>query len=102
MTQDRLKTAIVGAGDGEMATAVVLAEQSCDIVLVEQDPARLAALGNGRTPFREPDLPEACATEHAGERIVSRSQIPRDWLDLIVAYVGNPIGDTRYARELTR
>jgi heterodisulfide reductase subunit A-like polyferredoxin len=41
MTEDRLKTAVVGAGYVGIATAVGLAEQGRDIVLVEQDPARL-------------------------------------------------------------
>jgi UDP-glucose/GDP-mannose dehydrogenase family, NAD binding domain len=62
MTRDRLKTAVVGAGYVGIATAVGLAEQGRDIVLVEQDPARLAALADGRIPFHEPGLPEAYAT----------------------------------------
>jgi 2-polyprenyl-6-methoxyphenol hydroxylase-like FAD-dependent oxidoreductase len=41
--------AIVGAGYGGMVTTVVLAEQGRVIVLVEQDPARLTALADGRS-----------------------------------------------------
>jgi len=54
-----LKTAVVGAGYVGIATAVGLAEQGRDIVLVEHNPGRLAALTDGRIPFHEPGLPEA-------------------------------------------
>ena len=97
MTQGRLKTAIVGAGYVGIATAVGLAEQGRDVVLVEQDPDRLAALVGGRIPFHEPGLPEAFAVQHAAGRILPSSEIPRDGLDLIVICVGTPIDDTGYA-----
>jgi UDP-glucose 6-dehydrogenase len=44
--------AVVGAGYVGVA-AVDLAEQGRDIVLVEQDPGRLAALVYGRIPFHD-------------------------------------------------
>ena len=56
---DNLSTAVVGAGYVGIATAVGLAEQGNDVVLVEMEPARLAALADGRIPFHEPGLPEA-------------------------------------------
>jgi UDPglucose 6-dehydrogenase len=89
-----LKTAVVGAGYVGIATAVGLAEQGRDIVLVEHDPARLAALADGRVPFHEPGLPEAYATQHAAGRIVPSAAIPANGLDLIVVCVGTPIDDT--------
>ncbi len=76
MENDWLKTAVVGAGYVGIATAVGLAEQGHDIVLVEQDPVRLAALADGRIPFHEPGLPEAYATQHAARRIVPSAEIP--------------------------
>lgn len=94
MQNDTLKTAVVGAGYVGIATAVGLAEQGRDIVLVEHDPARLAALAEGRIPFHEPGLPEAYAAQHAPGRIVPSAEIPRDGLDLIVVCVGTPIDDT--------
>lgn len=94
MTRDSVKTAVVGAGYVGIATAVGLAEQGRDIVLVEQDPDRLAALADGRIPFHEPGLPEAYASQHAAGRIVPSAEIPRDGLDLIVICVGTPIDDT--------
>jgi UDPglucose 6-dehydrogenase len=97
MTPDRLKTAVVGAGYVGIATAVGLTEQGRDIVLVEQDPNRRAALADGRIPFHEPGLPEAYAAQHAAGRIVSSAEIPRDGLDLIVVCVGTPIDDIGYA-----
>lgn len=76
MQNDRLRTAVVGAGYVGIATAVGLAEQGRDIVLVEQDPDRLAALSEGRIPFHEPGLPEAYATQHAAGQIVPSAQTP--------------------------
>lgn len=92
-----LSTAVVGAGYVGIATAVGLAEQGRHIVLVEQDPGRLASLADGRIPFHEPELPEAYATQHADGRIVPAAEIPRDGLDLVVVCVGTPIDDMGYA-----
>ena len=89
-----MSTAVVGAGYVGIATAVGLAEQGRDIVLVEQDPDRLAALADGRIPFHEPGLPEAYAMQHANGRIVPRAELPGEGLDLIVVCVGTPIDDT--------
>jgi UDPglucose 6-dehydrogenase len=90
---DFLKVAVVGAGYVGIATAVGLAEHGHDIVLVEQDPERLAALADGRIPFHEPGLPDAYAVQHAAGRIVQSERIPLDGLDLIVLAVGTPIND---------
>jgi len=94
MTRQELKTAVVGAGYVGIATAVGLAEQGRDIVLVEQDPRRLAALADGRIPFHEPGLPEAYASQHTAGRIVPSAEIPTDGLDLVVICVGTPIDET--------
>ena len=94
MMAERLKTAVVGAGYVGIATAVGLAEQGRNVVLVEQDPDRLAALADGQIPFHEPGLPEAYAAQHAAGRIVPSAEIPGDGLDLIVVCVGTPIDDT--------
>lgn len=61
MPQHDLKTAVVGAGYVGVATAVGLAESGHHVVLVKQDPDRLATLSDGRIPFHEPGLPEAYA-----------------------------------------
>ncbi|MHB8959833.1 MAG: nucleotide sugar dehydrogenase, partial [Candidatus Limnocylindrales bacterium] len=95
--RSHLRAAVVGAGYVGISTAVGLAEQGSAVVLVEQDPARLAALADGRIPFHEPGLPEAYAAQHAAGRIVSRPEIPRDGLDLVVVCVGTPIDDIGYA-----
>jgi NAD(P)-dependent dehydrogenase (short-subunit alcohol dehydrogenase family) len=65
MKGERLRTAVVGVGYVGLATAVGLAEHGRDVVLVERDPDRLAALAEGRIPFHEPGLPEAYAMQHA-------------------------------------
>ncbi len=97
MTRDRLRTAVVGAGYVGIATAVGLAEQGHDVVLVEEDPGRLAAIADGRIPFHEPGLPEAYATLFNEKRIAPSSGIPGNALDLIVICVGTPIDDLGYA-----
>jgi len=97
MKRHGLKTAVVGAGYVGIATAVGLAERGRDVVLVEQDQGRLAALMKGRIPFHEPGLPDAYAKQHRAERIVPSAKIPAAGLDVIVICVGTPIDDTGYA-----
>ena len=63
MTRDSVKTAVVGAGYVGIATAVGLAEQDDTVVPVERDPARLAALAEGRVAFYERGLPDAYAAQ---------------------------------------
>jgi UDPglucose 6-dehydrogenase len=94
MTRDRLKKAVLGAGYVGIATAVGLAEKGRNVVLVERDPERLAALADGRIPFHEPGLPEAYAAEHASGRIMPSAELPEDGLDLIVICVGTPTDET--------
>lgn len=88
-----MKTAVLGAGVG-IATAVSTAEQLREIVPVEQDPDRLAALADRRIPIHEPGLPEEYGSQHAAKRIVPSAEIPADGLDLIVICVGTAIDDT--------
>jgi UDPglucose 6-dehydrogenase len=71
-----------------------LAEQGHNVVLVEQEATRLAALMDGRIPFHEPGLPETYASQHAAGRIVPSAEIPRNGLELIVVCVGTPIDET--------
>jgi UDPglucose 6-dehydrogenase len=51
MTRDRLRSAVIGAGYVGIATAMGLAEQGRDIVPIEEDPDRMAALADSRIPF---------------------------------------------------
>jgi UDPglucose 6-dehydrogenase len=97
MKRQGLKTAVVGAGYVGIATAVGLAERGRDVVLVEQDPGRLAALAKGQIPFHEPGLPDAYANQHRAGRIVPSANVPVSGLDVIVICVGTPIDDTGYA-----
>ena len=97
MQNEAAKTAVVGAGYVGIATAVGLAEQGLEIILVEKDPSRLIALADGRIPFHEPGLPEAYATQHAAGRITPSSEIPQNGLGLIVVCVGTPIDDIGFA-----
>jgi UDPglucose 6-dehydrogenase len=94
MSDVGVRTAVIGAGYVGIATAVGLAEQGHNVVLVEQEATRLSALMDRRIPFHEPGLPEAYASQYAAGRIVPRAEIPRNGLDLIVVCVGTPIDDT--------
>jgi UDPglucose 6-dehydrogenase len=97
MKNGKSRAAVVGAGYVGLATAVVLAERGQHVVLVERDPDRLATLANGQIPFHEPGLPEAYATQHASGRIVPRTDVPPDGLDLAFVCVGTPIDETGYS-----
>ena len=57
MQNHALRTAVVGAGYVGIATAVGLAEQGRDILLVEQDPDRLTAVADGRIPSKSRGFP---------------------------------------------
>jgi UDPglucose 6-dehydrogenase len=92
-----LKTAVVGAGYVGIATAVGLAERGRDVVLVEEDSGRLAALFQGQIPFHEPGLPDAYSNQHRAGRIVPSANIPASGLDVILICVGTPIDVTGYA-----
>jgi UDPglucose 6-dehydrogenase len=89
-----VRTVVVGAGYVGIATAVGLAEQGHDVILVEQDASRLDVLAMGRIPFHEPELPEAFAREHAAGRIKPVATIPAAGVDLVVICVGTPIDDS--------
>jgi UDPglucose 6-dehydrogenase len=97
MERDKLRAAVIGAGYVGLATAVVLAEQGNHVELVERDPGKLAALASGQSPFHEPGLSEAYATQHASGRIAPRADLPGADLDIVVVCVGTPIDDTGYA-----
>lgn len=91
------RTAVVGAGYVGLATAVALAERGQDVVLVERDAARLAALVEGRVPFHEPGLAEAYAAQHHALKIVPSADLPDAGLRLIVICVGTPIDESGYS-----
>ena len=89
-------TAVMGAGYVGVATAVGLAENGRRLLLVEQDPDRLAALGEGLISFHEPGLPDAYAVQFSAGQIVPASAIPEHGIELVVICVGTPIDDTGY------
>jgi UDPglucose 6-dehydrogenase len=93
MSADSSTTAVVGAGYVGLTTAVRLAERGRKVVLVEQNPDRLAALAAGRSPFHEPGMPEAYAAQHAAGCIVASAKLPVRDVALIVVCVGTPSQD---------
>jgi UDPglucose 6-dehydrogenase len=60
---------IIGAGHAGLVTAAGLAELGNKVTIIESDPRKLSALGNGRLPINEPDLPELWKRNQAEGRI---------------------------------
>ncbi|HEX5465457.1 MAG TPA: nucleotide sugar dehydrogenase [Candidatus Limnocylindrales bacterium] len=65
-----MRVTVVGLGAVGLVTAACLAAEGHDIVGLEADPDRLAALRRGEVPFHEPGLDELTATSLAERRLV--------------------------------
>jgi UDPglucose 6-dehydrogenase len=60
-----MKIAVVGAGRVGLVTGLVLWENRHEVVLIDEDADRVAALARGDAPFFEPGLPELLARGRA-------------------------------------
>ena len=56
-----MKIAVVGTGYVGLVAGACFAESGNDVICVDNDPRKLAALRDGRVPFHEPGLPELVA-----------------------------------------
>jgi UDPglucose 6-dehydrogenase len=63
-----MRIAVVGSGYVGLVTGVCFADLGHEVVLVDNDEKKLAALRNGEAPIHEKFLPELLA-RHRGERI---------------------------------
>jgi UDPglucose 6-dehydrogenase len=66
--EDFVRIAIVGSGYVGLVTGVCLADLGHDVILVDNDAAKLAALQRGEVPIHEKFLPELLA-RHRGGRL---------------------------------
>lgn len=85
------KVSIIGAGYVGLVTGVCLAEKGHDVVCVESDAAKLAAIREGRAPFHEADLPELLK-KHMGQRFTATASVDEAVAatDLTLIAVGTP------------
>ncbi|MGD0510136.1 MAG: 2-dehydropantoate 2-reductase N-terminal domain-containing protein, partial [Terriglobales bacterium] len=63
-----MRIAVVGSGYVGLVTGACFADLGHDVVLVDNDEKKVAALRNGEVPIHERFLPELLA-RHRGERI---------------------------------
>ncbi|MGA8537872.1 MAG: 3-hydroxyacyl-CoA dehydrogenase NAD-binding domain-containing protein, partial [Terriglobales bacterium] len=63
-----MRIAVVGSGYVGLVTGVCFAELGHEVVLVDNDESKIAALKSGVVPVHEQFLPELVA-RHRGERI---------------------------------
>src|SRR5690348_5470932 len=86
-----MKIAVIGSGYVGLVAAACFAELGHDVVCVDNDPKKLAALERGETPIHEQYLPELLA-KHRGHGLRFSSSI-RDGVrdsSLVFIAVGTP------------
>lgn len=70
-----MKITVVGSGYVGLVAAACFAELGHDVVCVDNDPEKLAALSRGETPIHEQYLPELLA-RHRGNRLTFSGSLP--------------------------
>ncbi|GAA4556734.1 UDP-glucose/GDP-mannose dehydrogenase family protein [Pseudonocardia xishanensis] len=88
-----MRVAVIGAGYVGLVSAVGLAEHGHRVVCVDADPARVAAITEGRPPIAEPGLAELLR-RHAGRSVLATGDLAGAVLeaDLTLLCVGTPSG----------
>lgn len=71
-----MKIAIVGAGYVGLVTGACLADFGHDVVCIDQDSDRIAALGRGELPIYEPGLSELVRSNLAAGRLSFTTDLP--------------------------
>ena len=87
-----MQIAVVGLGYVGLVTATCLARLGQDVLGLESDRAKLAALADGRTPFYEPGLDGELAAQRASGRLRFTDD-PKEALgtaDAVLICVGTP------------
>ena len=101
---------VVGTGYLGATHAAAMAEMGFEVVGVDNDPAKAAALSEGKVPFFEPGLPELIRTHVASGRLRFTTDIAEATAisDVHFICVGTPqqrgsnAADLRYVEEATR
>ena len=87
---------VVGTGYVGLVTGAVFADLGNDVVCVDKDPAKIAALGAGRMPIYEPGLEEMVGRNAGDSRLAFTSDIGVGirHADVIFIAVGTPPKDS--------
>ena len=86
-----MKIGVVGSGYVGLVASACFAELGHEVICVDNDPEKLAALNRGETPIHEQYLPELLA-RHRGQRVKFSSSLPDAVRasSVIVVAVGTP------------
>ena len=97
-----MKISVIGCGYLGAVHASAMAELGHEVVGIDVDPAKIAALSAGRTPFFEPGLPEVLTSAMASGRLRFSTDIA-DAAGATVHFVavGTPQKQGSYAADLT-
>ena len=83
-----MKIAVVGSGYVGLVASACFAELGHEVICVDNDPEKLAALVRGETPIHEQYLPELLA-RHRGQRLKFSASGPApDTLDRFGESIG--------------
>ncbi|MEN9543200.1 MAG: hypothetical protein RLZZ598_33, partial [Pseudomonadota bacterium] len=87
-----LRVSVIGTGYLGATHAAAMAESGFEVLGLDVDPAKVAALGRGEVPFYEPGLAELLATHVASGRLrftMSPAEVA-DFADIHFLGVGTP------------
>ncbi len=102
MSDDRPVLSVIGTGYLGATHAVCMAEVGFEVVGLDVDPAKVAALSDGRVPFFEPGLPELLEKNLAAGRLrFTTSYDEAGEADVHFVCVGTPQKKGEYAADLT-
>ena len=98
----RPRISVIGTGYLGATHAAGMAELGFEVVGVDQDPDKVAALAEGRLPFHEPDLPELLHRHVTSGRLRFTTSLREaaDFADVHFVCVGTPQGPSG-AAEMT-
>lgn len=100
---DRPRISVVGTGYLGATHAAAMAEMGFDVIGVDTDPAKVAALAEGRVPFFEPGLPELIVEHVASGRLVFTTDLAEAvrLSDVHFVCVGTPQRRGSHAADLS-
>jgi UDPglucose 6-dehydrogenase len=90
-----MKIAVVGTGYVGLVLGACLAETGNDVICVDNDAAKVRALGKGRVPIFEPGLTELVQKNREEGRLTFTTQLPRavKASQIVFIAVGTPQGE---------
>jgi len=87
-----VKVSVIGTGHVGLVTAACMADLGHEVVAMDSDPAKVAALRAGRVPFVEPGLQElvAAGLDGGGITVVDEPVAALDGVEVVFICVGTP------------